>query len=324
MTDLTRDAKALILASRLHYHIGVCDKARIRRKLTHRLSATGAAGTLITTAVMSAEAARATVPVAFWGWAPSSVKALAMFVFVGATTASGVSLWRASGSSTPVVRVVDATKRGRAGSSEPRQNGTARNLPPNNAAELHPITAQGEAVMNASTDNAPISNVPVSEAPRAGSSATATNAPRDAASAPAAATHPRNESVAPLNARSRPVAASASSRTAQRPSPSIGVLDGDADVRLMGQANAIRDCRAALQRGDAHGALVTLDRWLPSGKGGELEQESLYLRVSAYCQLHERARARQFADAFLSRFSGSLLDVRVRRSCAFEAPRLNR
>lgn len=89
------------------------------------------------------------------------------------------------------------------------------------------------------------------------------------------------------------------------------------DDGLSSQVAAIREARAAIRRGDGRAALAAIDRGLPQGQAGPLEQEATLARVSALCLLGDVATARRTAEQFLARFPGSLLASRIRSSCAF-------
>jgi hypothetical protein len=91
------------------------------------------------------------------------------------------------------------------------------------------------------------------------------------------------------------------------------------DDGLSSQVAAIREARAAIRRGDGASALAALDKGLPQGQGGPLEQEAILARVSALCLLGNVAAAKRAAEQFLARFPDSLLAPRVRNSCAFGA-----
>lgn len=91
------------------------------------------------------------------------------------------------------------------------------------------------------------------------------------------------------------------------------------DDGLSRQVAAIREARAAIRRGDGTTALSALDRGLPPGQSGPLEQEAILARVSALCLLGDVATARRTAEQFLARFPDSLLAPRIRNSCAFGA-----
>ncbi len=89
------------------------------------------------------------------------------------------------------------------------------------------------------------------------------------------------------------------------------------DDGLASQVAAIREARAAIRRGDGVSALAAIDRGLPQGKTGPLEQEATLVRVSALCLQGDTAAARRTAEQFLARFPNSLLASRIRSSCAF-------
>jgi hypothetical protein len=91
------------------------------------------------------------------------------------------------------------------------------------------------------------------------------------------------------------------------------------DDGLSSQIAAIREARAALRRGDGRTAIAALDRGLPLGQGGPLEQEAIVARVSALCLLGDVSTARRTAEQFLTRFPDSLLAPRIRNSCAYGA-----
>jgi hypothetical protein len=91
------------------------------------------------------------------------------------------------------------------------------------------------------------------------------------------------------------------------------------DDGLSSQVAAIREARAAIRRGDGRAALTAIDRGLPQGQAGPLEQEATLARVTALCLLGDVATARRTAEQFLARFPGSLLASRVRSSCAFSS-----
>ncbi len=91
------------------------------------------------------------------------------------------------------------------------------------------------------------------------------------------------------------------------------------DDGLSSQVAAIREARAAIRRGNGTAALSALDKGLPQGQGGPLEQEAILARVSALCLLGDVATAKRTAEQFLARYPDSLLVPRIRNSCAFGA-----
>ena len=99
--------------------------------------------------------------------------------------------------------------------------------------------------------------------------------------------------------------------------PRSAALATPVDDGLASQVAAIREARAAIRRGDGRAALAAIDRGLPQGQTGPLEQEATLARVSALCLLGDIAAARQTAEQFLTRFPESLLASRIRSSCAF-------
>ncbi len=121
-------------------------------------------------------------------------------------------------------------------------------------------------------------------------------------------------------------AASSAKREPRNPNTPLAAADSQpvndavaVDDGLSNQVAAIREARAAIRRGDGRAALAAIDRGLPQGQSGPLEQEATLARVSALCLLGDVATARRTAEQFLARFPGSLLASRIRSSCAYGA-----
>lgn len=89
--------------------------------------------------------------------------------------------------------------------------------------------------------------------------------------------------------------------------------------RLVNQVAAIRVARGAIRQGDAHAALVALDREFPEGQAGALAPEAALARVAAYCRLGQVQAARHTVDRFSLQFPDSPLVARMRNSCVAEA-----
>jgi hypothetical protein len=101
-------------------------------------------------------------------------------------------------------------------------------------------------------------------------------------------------------------------------SPAVAVA-APADDGLTNQVAAIREARAAIRRGDGRAALTAIDRGMPGGQAGPLEQEAVSARVAALCLLGDIAAARRTAEQFLVRFPASPLASGIRNSCAFSS-----
>jgi outer membrane protein assembly factor BamD (BamD/ComL family) len=81
------------------------------------------------------------------------------------------------------------------------------------------------------------------------------------------------------------------------------------------EARLLRDANAALQGGDAAGALALLDEHRRAYPKGTLSEESMAERVFALCRMGRAAEAHQEARRFLQSYPKSPLTKRVRDSC---------
>jgi hypothetical protein len=280
MTGLSRESMGLIAAARPHYHVNASDQARIRRKLMQRIGLGAVAGSLVTAGTASARAAQTSLHLT-----------------------SQLSLWAWAPTAAKVLGMLVL-----AGATTVGGVALWRGQ---NSVSITTETAQaGLAVQGASSAAVGPESVvlaasevpPVDEAEPESFADPGQSAARRRASA-------RTPALVGLPQGTRQHDGARKSSL-----PAAGT-----DRRLMLQANAIRASRAALQRGDAPGSLEALDRAIPLGTGGELEQEALYVRVNASCLQGKVGQARRYARTFLARFSSSPLAAKIRSSCAFSA-----
>jgi outer membrane protein assembly factor BamD (BamD/ComL family) len=81
------------------------------------------------------------------------------------------------------------------------------------------------------------------------------------------------------------------------------------------EAKLLRDANAALQGGDAAGALALLDQHRRAYPKGTLSEESMAERVFALCRMRRTADARLEARRFLQSYPKSPLANGIRESC---------
>jgi len=80
------------------------------------------------------------------------------------------------------------------------------------------------------------------------------------------------------------------------------------------ESRRVADARALLRKGDARGALATLDGVRRDFPNGVLAQERDALTIEALLALGDRQRARELATAFLARYPGSPHRATVERA----------
>jgi hypothetical protein len=107
--------------------------------------------------------------------------------------------------------------------------------------------------------------------------------------------------------------------SARGPAPSAAV--SSAPRTLTAEAELLLAAQHELGAGRAERALALLDEHAQRHPRGVLAQESAAARVLALCATGRVAAARAEAEAFVREAPGSPLVPRVRRSCAFAAPK---
>ena len=92
MTELSRESKALLAAARRLERTSGEDRARIRSKLSRRLAAGLAVGTVVTASATGAEAAHAGAWATAVAWLPATAKVVTVAVIAGAVSVGTVNL----------------------------------------------------------------------------------------------------------------------------------------------------------------------------------------------------------------------------------------
>jgi hypothetical protein len=279
MTQLNRIARDIVVLGRQGDGLAAPDKARLRAKLVRRLGAGMAAGSLVSSGALVAEASRSTWFLKLVAESSLSVKVVGISALLVSTGAG-------------IVGVSKLTLQHR---TEPRQASAAQQhqrpdtaRAPNNDARDAVITAEPEP------QSTPQSTLPPNATPPEGAS------PTSAAS--------RSESRA-VQADPTTSKALAGDDTDTRTPTAVQDLNR--------QVEAIRQARSAIREGDGNAALGAIDEGVPPGQSSPLEEESTYSRILALCQVGRVTEARQQAELFLRRFPASPLSVRVRNSCGF-------
>jgi hypothetical protein len=278
MSELGREARALLRVARQDERMPAGDRQRLRNQVMRRVGViAGAAGAGGAVAGASTTAAAAAAPLA--------AKAAA----VGSTLVGKVLLSCAlvAGAGTTVL-AVDAAR-------APEAPVAAAQRPAARAgAELRDIGRLAAAAVTAAAVAPDAADVaaPVPPAPTETSSATAT--PTSTSSPTPTATATATGAAARANAPSR------TPRAAAEASP--GIAD---------EVRALREARDALQSGDHERALRLLD----ATATGALEEERAAMRAITLCDAGRDAEGRAAAERFLQRWSASPLRERVRARC---------
>jgi hypothetical protein len=291
MSELSREARALLAAARRLERTSDDDRARIRSKLSRRLATGLAMGTAVTASATVAEAAHAGAWTTAVAWLPGAAKLISVAVVAGAVSVGTVNLVQTGsivGSSTSQVVSRNAETR-----VAPAMKMAAIEAAPAALAVSAVPAVPAEVSVPQSQD------VPVVQ-PLPG----AATKPMPRESKPRQTVAEEREAPAPEHA-----AAPESSGVVSSPTP---VSDS-----LSSQVSAMREARADIRNGNAQAALAVLDRQFPPGQASVLLPEATLARIAALCALGNTAGARHLADDFLSRYPGSTLASRVRASCAY-------
>jgi hypothetical protein len=306
MNRLSRESQALLAATRHRDGLSAADKDRVRDKLNRRLGAGLALGSAVTASATVAEAAHTTLVATVAAWLPGAAKVLGVVAIASGVTVGAVRVSQHGAQESAITATAAPLK----SISKPS---IARELP-----QAAPIS-QGDRLDRASepvTSPASIRRLPAIK--RDSYVSTASSVTNEPASQPAAKSTD-DELSNQIAAIREPAAPSVddglSSQIAAIREPAAPSVDDG----LSSQIAAIREARAAIRRGDGRAALAALDKGLPPGQGGPLEQEAVFARVSALCLLGDVSSAKRTADQFLARFPDSLLVPRLRNSCAYGA-----
>jgi hypothetical protein len=304
MKDLSPEARQLLEVARTGDSPSTEDRARVRRALAATLEAGGASA--------SASAAAAT-------------KAA-----LGGGAKGGVALWLALGAASGVVTsaiVFIAVPAWKANTVEGARRDFARSgaAPAPSTRSTSPVAASGVATTErraAGDGPAPESTtsfVPSGPAPEATMSL--------AAKQPAPATDiaaqgsPHKNKRGPEGSSTETTARAAQTEGAAEPEAANGeapvaASPSSALSSLGAETTLLQDARAALDRGDAAGALALLDEHEREFPLGVLTEERLATRVFALCSLGRQAEAQGVAERLLRHAPSSPLRARVLQSCA--------
>ena len=285
MTQLNQTTRALLAQVRALDHMSSADKARIRGGLAQKIRMSVAAGAAVTLGIGVAEAMRSSVLGNLSLWSPVATKVIAA---VAITTAVSIGTVRVTQSRHEAAIQPHEVK--------PSHGGKATR-----AAAAPAVGNIGVPTAQPSTETlVPVEGstpTPTVPAPTKGS----TSAAKSVSSS-------ENEAVnAPLN----PSAVSAPNRATEEDRASAS--DG-----LLAEISAVRQARAALRNGNAQRALQIIDSIQRSGTFGTFDQESVLIRVQAYCGLGNRAAAHDIASRFLAQYPESPLAAKMREGCAFD------
>jgi len=285
MSELSPEARAILLAGRDGDEPSPADRARLRRSLAAAIGAgeltgTGAEGTAEAAAVKLGAAAGAakvtsltklgaliSLGGATWAW-----KGALALLAAGAVTAgviAGPAMMHVEGP-TPAASIA---------------------LPPAPPAPLEPkVTPIGPA------------DPPVEPAP-------APPAPPQQTTPPAP--------MAPSNAPESAPSDAPESAPADAPESAPSNAPESADT-LLAETRRLRAAHGALQGGDPARALALLSEPSASTEGQSLQEERAAARVLALCELGRGEEARAEAARFLAQNPGSPLADRVRNACSRE------
>lgn len=294
MSDLSRDARALIDAAHGADDPSDEDRARVHRRVVVQIGAAAAV-----TGAASSTAAAATAASAVGGSALVKGLLAAAFVASLGTAAVVADAPAPAGPARPAAIAVAAqAQKARTLASDARVNADG----PTNAGAP---TSGGAAISLAPAPpregSRPPGGEPASAAARRTPDADAdpdrAGAPQQGPGAASGARPGANTGgPPPTDATSRPGAAAA---------PDLG-----SEVALLGEA------QRRLRSGDARGALDALDEHARRFGGGALGPEREAARILALCKLGRRDEARALADRFLASAPSSPLSQRVREACA--------
>jgi hypothetical protein len=294
MTDLDRDARALLRASRDGDQPSELERARVRRKVMAAIGAAGIAGSA-STAHASAHAARGATKLGLGAGAK-----LAVSLLVAAAAASGVVAW--SRSRVPETAPVRAP-------AEPRVRAPIAAAP----AQVTAQTAQPAAptqeprdVPRAAEVRAAARGARVQERTRGGLTAGSTNREKSRA-LPSGADSP------PSHAES---AAAANVLALQQPAELPAAPAAQAADPLSRELALISKAQRAVRAGQSERALALLQRHAAEFPSGALLQERFATQALAFCALGRVAEGQRAIGELARRSASSPLLGSARRSCA--------
>jgi hypothetical protein len=291
MTELSREARALLAAARRLERTSDDERVRIRSKLSRRLAAGLAMGTAVTASATVAEAAHVGAWTTAVAWLPGVAKIASVAVIAGAVGVGTVHL---------------------------AQTGSIVGSSKSHVVTANPQTRAAPAIRNAAIEAAPVASA-VSKVPAVPTQVSVPEPHEESVFQPtpsvATKSMPRESNQRQTVEQEHETlvqeraAAPEPSRVVSSPTPVSNSLSS--------QVSAMREARADIRNGNALAALAALDRQFPPGQDSSLLPEATLARIAALCALGNSAGARQLADEFLSRFPGSTLASRVRASCAY-------
>jgi hypothetical protein len=282
MSELSREARAVLEAARGGDEPTAADRARVRTALAVALGSAAATGTAEAAATSSAApgASGGMAAIGGGGWA-TGLKVLLAVALVGAG-AGGYFALRGGGSTTDVP-------------AAPAAMAAAPAMAPDAHRGVPAVTI--EAMPLSTSDPSPAAAAAVVAEP----------ASERAAETPAAAVEaePASERAAAQRAGAK---SNGDPRARNRAAPRTASLARER--QLIAAANR------ALRDGDAAGALRLLDRHAADFDDGVLVQERATARVLALCELGRVEAARAEAASLLARWPRSPHAARIRASCA--------
>lgn len=293
MSELSREARALLASARSLERTSDNDRARIRSKLSRRLAAGLAMGSAVTASATVAEAAHVGAWTTVVAWLPGAAKLISVAMVAGAVSVGTVN-WVQTGS------IVGSSK----------SHGVSRNP------ETRAAPAKKNAAIEAALAASAVSRVPVAPSE--------VSVPQPQAVAVVQPVHWEATKPLPRESNQRQTVAEerktlAQERAAASAASSAVSSPAQASDSLGSQVSAMREARADIRNGNAQAALAVLERQFPPGQDSVLLPEATLARIAALCALGNTAGARHLADDFLSRYPGSTLVSRVRASCAYTA-----
>ena len=308
MTDLSREAKALLRQARAEYSPSQNRLAAVRSALDAQMGTSPSGlggGSQVANAAGTSAAPGASATA--WGVATwSTAHTVGAALLIGAIGAAGFATWHARTSAVASTQVSALTR------STPSETVLAPESPANGPRKDEKLAGEG-TVSNAdtATSRSPIGRGLASDlhAPRApGRARLKGEMPREtAAESPIAAqppAPPATPSPAPAIVPPHPAA------PAVTPPAAAEITDSLAEeVRLL------REARAALDRGDTSRVLASLDEHASRFPRGTLYEERLATRVLALCAMGRIDAARLAAQELERAAPRSPHLVRVRASC---------
>jgi hypothetical protein len=287
MTDLDRDARALLRASRDGDQPSELERARVRRKLMAAIGAAAIAGAA-SGAHASAHAARGAVKLGM-----SAGGKLAVSLLVAAAAASGVVAWSRSRASDPAPVFAPARPMARAPIAAAPVQVTAPPAATTQAPDA-PRAAEGRAAARAAR---------VQERTRGGLAPASPTRGKSRTPPPGAEPPSHDESAADTVVAAQP---------AEPPAPAVA----QAPDALSRELALISQAQRAVRAGQSERALALLRRHAVEFPSGALLQERIATQALAFCALGRVAEGQRAIGELARTSASSPLLGSARRSCA--------